>query len=77
MSARRRTPSKYLVKLYCFLKKAKEEEIREMKPMLSIRKKKIEVYESLFAPELKDPQSGFSHSMFRSTNQITDYHEAK
>ncbi len=47
-----------------------------MKPMLSIRKK-IEIYESLLAPELKDPRSVFNHAIIRSTNQLMDFHEAK
>ena len=47
-----------------------------MKPVLCIQKK-IEIYESLLAPELKDPKSVFNHSAIKSTNQLMDFHEAK
>lgn len=47
-----------------------------MKPVFSIRKK-IEIYESLLPPELKEPKSVFNHSVIKSTNQLMDFHEAK
>ncbi|XP_065213847.1 uncharacterized protein LOC135840994 [Planococcus citri] len=54
----------------------KEIEMKKMKPMLSIQRK-IEIYEMILAPELKDPTSVFNHSVIKGTHQLMEYHEAK
>lgn len=48
-------------------------------PSLSIRKE-LEIFECLIAPELRDPQTVFSHpqlARLRNTHQLFDYHEGK
>ncbi|XP_065219631.1 uncharacterized protein LOC135845093 [Planococcus citri] len=57
----------------------KEKELLDIMPLLSIRKE-LESFECLIVPELKDPQTVFTHPLLaglKSTGQLFDYHEGK